>query len=198
MKTFLLFNFLLITGIPTYAKENIEIAGGASVELNYAEFEYHDVQLINYSGKPIAVSVVDPKTKKQVQGFGLGPIAKAIVSVEQSHTLKLTNHSLKKISLSLVFVEKKPSTYDPEEAPVINFVLHNSSFRSIPLVIPNVMNPNLSPMSNSGVALRIGQQIFYRKGSQEFLILTVDASIQQGQKIDLALLVKDLKKIDNP
>lgn len=165
-----------------------------SVELVYAEFGEFDVYLTNNSGKPLTVSVIDPKTKKQVQGFGLGPIAKALVSVEKSHILKLSNNSLRDVSLTLEFVEKKPDTYNPENAPVINFTLHNSSLRSIPLIIPNVMNPNLSPMSNSGVALKIGQKIYYRKGTEEFLILTVDDSIRQGDKIDVAALIKDLKK----
>ena len=194
MKNLIILASLFIVTFQTNAKEKIEIAATKSVELSYAEFGEFDVYLTNNSGKPLTVSVIDPKTKKQVQGFGLGPIAKALVSVEKSHILKLSNNSLKDVSLTLEFVEKKPDTYNPENAPIVNFTLHNSSLRSIPLIIPNVMNPNLSPMSNSGVALKIGQKIYYRKGTEEYLILTVDDSIRQGDKIDVAALIKDLKK----
>lgn len=194
MKKLMILTSLFLATIQTNAKEKIEIAATKSVELSYAEFEEFDVYLINNSGKPITVSVIDPKTKKQVQGFGLGPIAKALVSIEKYHLLKLTNSSFKDVFLTLEFVEKKPDNYNPENNPIINFTLHNSSLRSIPLIIPNVMNPNLSPMSNSGVALKIGQKIFYRKGSEEYLILTVDENIRQGDKIDVAELIKNLKK----
>lgn len=193
MKNLIILASLLLS-LQLGKKEKIEVPAMKSVELVYAEFGEFDVYLTNNSGKPLTVSVIDPKTKKQVQGFGLGPIAKALVSVEKSHILKLSNNSLRDVSLTLEFVEKKPDTYNPENAPVINFTLHNSSLRSIPLIIPNVMNPNLSPMSNSGVALKIGQKIYYRKGTEEFLILTVDDSIRQGDKIDVAALIKDLKK----
>lgn len=98
------------------------------------------------------------------------------------------------MNLSIEFVERKPYTYNPENAPEINFTLHNSSLKSIPLIIPNVMNPNLSPMSNSGVSLKVGQKIYFRDGAKKVLILTVDESIKPGDKIDMAKLVKDLKK----
>ena len=38
---------------------------------------------------------------------------------------------------------------------------HNGSFGSIYLSIPGVMNPNLSPKSNSGVSLDAGQVIYF-------------------------------------
>ncbi|MFY8214091.1 MAG: hypothetical protein ACOVKJ_06505 [Flavobacterium sp.] len=38
---------------------------------------------------------------------------------------------------------------------------HNGSFSSIPLVIPGVMNPNLSPLSNSGISLDVGQKFIF-------------------------------------
>lgn len=194
MKKLMIFTFLLLTTIQAIAEEKIEIAATKSVELSYAEFAEFDVFLINNSGKPLTVSVIDPLTKKQVQGFGLGPIAKALVSIDKNHLLKLTNSTFKDVILTLEFVKKKSDNYNPENEQIVNFTLHNSSLRSIPLIIPNVMNPNLSPMSNSGVALKMGQKIFYRKGSEEYLILTVDETIRQGDKIDIADLVKDLKK----
>jgi hypothetical protein len=56
------------------------------------------------------------------------------------------------------------------------------------------MKPNLSPMSNSGVSLEIGQKIYYKKGGVRMLVLTVDESIQSGDKIDMAKRIRNLKK----
>jgi hypothetical protein len=192
MKTLLALLSFLSLSIGTQAKETIQIAALKSVELTYAEFGDFDVNLINKSGKPVSVAVLEPKTKKTVKSFGLGPIAEALLTVEKDQILKLTNNSTKEISLDLVFIEKKPDNYNPEFAPVLNFTLHNSSLKSIPLIIPNVMNPNLSPLSNSGVSLKLGQEIFYKKGSERILLLRVDESIQNGDKIDVAKLVREL------
>lgn len=193
MKTLLLLLSFLSLISNTQPKETIQIAALKSVELTYAEFGDFDVNLINKSGKPLTVAVLDPKTKKTVKSFGLGPIAEALLTVEKDQILKVTNNSTKEISLDLDFVEKKPYNYNPELAPVVNFTLHNSSLRSIPLIIPNVMNPNLSPLSNSGVSLKWGQEIYYRKGNKKILILTIDKSIQNGDKVDVPSLIKDLK-----
>lgn len=43
----------------------------------------------------------------------------------------------------------------------IPMTFHNGSFKSIPLIIPGVMNPNLSPKSNSGVSLDVGQKVYF-------------------------------------
>jgi len=74
----------------------------------------------------------------------------------------------------------------------VNFTLHNSGLKSIPLKILGVMYPNLSPLSDSGVALSIGQKVFYKKKRKNFLLLVVDESYE-GQKIDVAKLVKQKK-----
>lgn len=52
---------------------------------------------------------------------------------------------------------------------------HNGSFGSIYLSIPGVMNPNLSPKSNSGVSLDAGQVVYFfpngKKGKKELLFV---------------------------
>jgi hypothetical protein len=193
MKTVLLLASMLLVYIQVAEKEKIEIGAMKSVELSYDEFADFDINLSNSSGTPIDVSVINPITKKQVKGFGLGSYGNATLSVDKGHILKLKNNSVKSMSVMLEFAERKPDTYNPENAPVVNFTLHNSSLRSIPLIIPNVMNPNLSPMSNSGVSLKMGQKIYYKKGNDQVVLLTVDESIKQGDKIDVAKLVKNIK-----
>ncbi|WP_088341702.1 hypothetical protein [Robiginitalea sediminis] len=176
------------------AKEQVVLPAGKAVELTYEEFATYDVKLVNRSGKPIDVAVLTPDTRKQVSGFGLGPMGKAVLYVKAGNILKLKNNSGKDISIALSFVDRQPQ---PERTPgmeTVNFTLHNSSLKSIPLVIPGVMNPNLSPMSNSGVALAKGQEIYYRKGLKKILVLTVDDSIEPGAKIDMAKRIRDLEK----
>ena len=58
-------------------------------------------------------------------------------------------------------------------AQAIHMTFHNGSLKSIPLQIPGVMNPNLSPLSDSGVTLEVGQKVFYfpngKKGKKDLL-----------------------------
>lgn len=69
-----------------------------------------------------------------------------------------------------------------------------NALRSIPLVIPGVMNPNLSPLSSSGVSLKIGQEIFFRQKGKETLLLVVSKDIKEGEQVNVALLIKKEKK----
>ena len=55
----------------------------------------------------------------------------------------------------------------------VPFTLRNNTAKSIPLRIPGVMNPNLSPFSNSGVDLAEGQKIFFYHKRKKYLLLEV-------------------------
>lgn len=79
----------------------------------------------------------------------------------------------------------------------IHFTFHNGSLKSIPLVIPSVMNPNLSPLSNSGISLNIGQNVyFYPNGTSKKreLLFTVDESFQQDQILEIDAMIEKRKK----
>lgn len=72
----------------------------------------------------------------------------------------------------------------------IEFTLRNNSMKSIPLWIPGVMNPNLSPMSSSGVGLKVGQKVYFKyRGKKE--VLLVVASDYNTRVVDVARLIKD-------
>ena len=187
---------ILIAGLQLAAKEKIEIPALKAVELTYPEFAEFNVKLSNKSAKQVEVSVINPATGKQVSGFGLGSLANAELFVAEGNILKLKNNSTKAITVVVSFVERKPDPYYGGDTEMIQFTLHNSSLKSIPLVIPNVMNPNLSPMSNSGVALKVGQKVYLKKGVGKVLLFTVDNGIQAGDKIDVAKLLKDLEEKD--
>jgi len=111
---------------------------------------------------------------------------------------------MKQIFLLLSFIALLcTTTYEAsaQKSTSISFTLHNSSARSIPLRIPGVMNPNLSPFSDSGVTLKVGQEIiFYPKGRKRALgekqiLLIVDESLD-GLKLDVAKLIKEKKSND--
>ncbi len=75
----------------------------------------------------------------------------------------------------------------------VPFTLRNNSGKSIFLKIPGVMNPNLSPMSNSGVDLAVGQKIFFFHKGKKYLLLEVDKSFE-GKTIKVNELIKERKK----
>ena len=75
----------------------------------------------------------------------------------------------------------------------VPFTLRNNSLKSIYLEIPGVMNPNLSPMSNSGVDLREGQKIYFFDGRRKYLLLEVTADLE-GEKLDVSELIRTRKK----
>ena len=90
------------------------------------------------------------------------------------------------------------SLYGLEENPedlYISFTMRNETAQSIPLIIPGVMNPNLSPFSNSRVRLKIGQQINFRKGLKTYTLLTVSPAIEEGAVLEIGTLLKE-KKIE--
>jgi len=79
---------------------------------------------------------------------------------------------------------------DARPAPGVGFTLANRSLKSIPLQIPGVMNPNLSPMSNSGVSLAVGQEIFFFEGKKKYLLLVVGPEYA-GQTLVVNALIKE-------
>ena len=189
MKQVLLLFSALMLSYSLMAGKTVTIAQRASIELTYKEFAQYDVKLINKSGQAIEVAVYEPGNTRKLKGFGLAPRGRATLSIAENQLLRLTNTSAKEVTVQLEFVEKQQISARAD-GEYITFSLHNTSLKSIPLQIPGVMNPNLSPMSSSGVSLRKGQKIYYKKGVRKILILEVDATIQEGDKIDVARLIR--------
>lgn len=75
----------------------------------------------------------------------------------------------------------------------VPFTLRNNSTKSIYLKIPGVMNPNLSPMSNSGVDLAVGQKIYFFIKKKKYLLLEVTEEYA-GKKVVVNQLIKKRKK----
>jgi len=75
---------------------------------------------------------------------------------------------------------------------------HNGSLKSIPLQIPGVMNPNLSPLSDSGVTLEVGQKVFYfpngKKGKKE-LLFEVDVTFKKDTSLQIHEMIRQKKQL---
>ncbi len=94
-----------------------------------------------------------------------------------------------------------PETIPPAEMPTceedgrrVNLTLRNSSFKKIPLIIPGVMKPNLSPLSNSGVDLKVGQKILFKYKGKRRLLLKVDRRMA-GETLNVSKLMKEQKRM---
>ena len=131
--------------------------------------------------------------EEQVRGFGLGAKGKVDVMVEAENKLIVRNPSDKAIALGYKVSEESRAIFE-RKGEYISFTLRNTSASSIPLIIPTVMNPNLSPFSRSGVDLRIGQEIFFKVKRKKYILLTVDDTIKAGDEINVPKLIKKRKQ----
>jgi hypothetical protein len=74
--------------------------------------------------------------------------------------------------------------------------IHNGSFTTIPLIIPGVMNPNLSPKSNSGVSLDVGQKVYFfpnGKRNKRELLFIVASSWKKDTILQIDKIIKQRK-----
>ena len=155
----------------------VEIPADSRVTIGYPDSQDAALALKNKSSQGIDVATVNKVSGAQISGFGLGPFGKATVAASPLALVELHNRSDEAVRVSYE-VTKAAKDEAGKDEHYISFTLRNETLRSIPLVIPGVMNPNLSPQSNSGVRLKIGQEIKYKKGGRAHLLLVVDDSIK--------------------
>jgi hypothetical protein len=83
-------------------------------------------------------------------------------------------------------------------AQSIPMTFHNGSLKSIPLNIPGIMNPNLSPLSNSGIELEPGQKVFYfpngKKGKKE-LLFEIDGMFKKDTILQIHEMIRQKKQL---
>lgn len=181
MKKFI--TLLSITfSLVAFGQSTIEIPSGGRVQIGYPDQENLAIELRNKSGKALEVATVNKVSGEKISGFGLGPMGKATVAVAELGLLEVSNPSAKDVSIGYSITKAKPVIVAKDDV-YINFTLRNETMKSIPLIIPGVMNPNLSPKSNSGVSLKIGQEVKYRKGGRTRVLFVVDESISEGDVI---------------
>lgn len=171
----------------------VKIPAQKSVEIDIPAFDRYDVTLRNKSLTDVEVEVQDKASGDFLRGFGLGPKAKATVFVEKNGKLVLGNSSNSPIGVKARIEESLAPPVDPNRK-TITFTLANKGPQSIPLLIPTVMNPNLSPFSTSGVELTVGQEILFKEKGKKYVLLTVSPEIQEGEVIDVGKLLKKRKE----
>jgi hypothetical protein len=100
---------------------------------------------------------------------------------------------MKKLLLPLLVV----MLFSSLKAQNIPMTFHNGSFKSIALIIPGVMNPNLNPFSNSGVGLEVGQKVYFfpnKKKNKKELLFVVDKTFKRDTILEIDQLIEKRKK----
>lgn len=179
---------MIFTGLSAQQAQ-IELLGRQSIEIDFVDYRFYALKLKNSSSAEIEVSIISRVSNEQVRGFGLAPKSTVEeVLIESDSYALFTNLS---DNQALFSIEASPKVAAPvTESDGVSFTLRNNTLKSIPLVIPSVMNPNLSPKSNSGVYLRYGQKVYLRRGVSKKLILKVDETIREGALIDVDSIIR--------
>ena len=187
---FLIFNLLLAEF--SLGQTNLTIASQQTIQINYPNFKFLAIEIKNRSRLPIEIACINYEDESKVSGFGLGPKGKATLSIPDKTILQITNENKSNIEVNINPISSPPNK-DLIKEKYIKFILKNETAESIPLIIPGVMNPNLSPFSNSGVSLKIGQKIYFKNGFKKYILLTVDQEITEGKIIKIGSLLSDRK-----
>ena len=178
---------MIFTGLSAQQGQ-IQLLGRQSIELDFVDYRFYALKLKNSSSAEIEVSIISRVSNEQVRGFGFAPKSTVEeVLIESDSYALFTNLSDNE---ALFSIEASPKVAAPvTESDGVSFTLRNNTLQSIPLVIPSVMNPSLSPKSNSGVYLKYGQKVYLRRGVSKKLILTVDETIREGALIDVDSII---------
>lgn len=164
-----------------------------TVELDYPEYDIYAAQLRNKSLNGLGIAVFSKDKNEQVRGFGLGPKSGSQVMIERESKLVIKNNA-NSASKLVIEVTPKDRSALKVKGEAVSFTLENTSSKSIPLLIPSVMNPNLSPQSKSRVTLKIGQEILFKHKGKRYVLLTVDESIAKDLSLDIPRLLEARKK----
>ncbi len=188
-------NFALIIMFSPFCigqQQRVSVPAGEEVQLRFSTEESTEVTLHNPSGSTLDARVLRDSDGKFVRGFGLGKSSKEKICVESDAILFLRNDSEKEIEVS--YETSTESSKGDFQSQGVNLTFHNGSLASIPLIIPGVMNPNLSPQSNSGVTLEYGQKVFFKEKGKQYLLFEVDETFKNGDVLEIQDLIKARKK----
>ncbi|WP_044203197.1 hypothetical protein [Flammeovirga sp. OC4] len=176
----------------TTTKTALVVPPNSSIEIDYPNMDVFRASIKN-GGDDVGIAVLSKSTEQQIRGFGLAPRANADVMVERENKLTVKNEMDHSVTIKLKVTKESRAVFE-KQGEYVSFTLRNKSAQSIPLIIPTVMNPNLSPFSKSGVDLKMGQEILFRMKGRNYNLLTVDKSISNGDEIDVADLLKNRKR----
>ena len=133
---------MIFTGLSAQQAQ-IELLGRQSIELDFVDYRFYALKLKNSSSAEIEVSIISRVSNEQILGFGLAPKSTVEeVLIESDSYALFTNLSDNE---ALFSIEASPKVAAPvTESDGVSFTLRNNTLKSIPLVIPSVMNPNIS------------------------------------------------------
>jgi hypothetical protein len=191
MKSIITLTFVLLSMIG-YTQTDLTIAPNQSIQLNYPTIEDLAIEIKNLSNQPLDIATIQTVSGEQLSGFGLAPKGNATVAVPSLCLLQISNETSTEAEIAINPISLPAPKENPEDI-YINFTLRNETAQSIPLLIPGVMNPNLSPYSNSGVRLKIGQPINFRQGLKIYTLFIVNDSIEEGASLEIGALMKEKK-----
>lgn len=197
MKQFILTSTsIFILASCSTSKTSVQVPAQQSITISDNGYIAYEATLKNKSFSDINVAVLSKDTDEPMSGFGLGKLAKVDVVVNQQGKLVLSNPNNKDVSVGVSYKQLAiDQISDPKnESGYVSFTLLNNTAKSIPLLIPSVMNPNLSPFSKSGVDLKYGQKILFKQNGKRHVLLIVDQSIKDGDQIKVGQLLKSRKK----
>ena len=188
-----LFYLISLTAVAQKAnRSELIIPPKQVVQIDYPLYQGFNVKIWNQSKYVIGISARDKQTDSVSKSFGLNKGSTTLFEVNKGMYLQFENRFLAPIKVAYILqkgitgAKKNTRPLTPQRA----FYLENNSAQSLPLRIPGVMNPNLTPFSRSGVDLPDGQKIYANVNSKRILILTVTDSIPHGARIDVARLIE--------
>lgn len=160
------------------------------VQIDYPYYKGFTVKLWNKDKFDVGISARAHSNDSLHKGFGLIKGTNATLSVPQDMYLQLENRFFAPLKVEYVIYKAKPGKKKAGAlTPQRGFYLVNSTAQSIPLRIPGIMNPTLSPFSKSGVDLPLGQKIVLKVGGKDLVILEVTDTIPKGARINVADLI---------
>ena len=169
-------------------KSTIILSPKQVVQLDYPNFKGYVVKIRNKSKFDLGVSARLKENDSLQKGFGLSKGANATLAIEEEMYLQFENRFL--APLKVEYIVFKGTGKRKQDCYTTTGVLFGSTtMQSLPLKIPGIMNPNLSPYSKSGVDLPIGQKIYIKTPGKDLLIFTVTDTIPKGARIDVADLI---------
>ena len=161
------------------------------VQIDYPLYKGFNVKIWNHSKFLVGISSRDKETDSVHNSFELKNGNSILFEVNQGDYLQFENQFL--ASLKVAYNIQKGSFGKKKSiqplTPQRAFYLVNNTGQTLPLHIPGIMNPKLSPYSRSGVDLPNGQKIYLDLKDNQILIFTVTDSIPNGARIDLATLI---------
>lgn len=171
-------------------KSTLVIPPKQIVQIDYPFMKGFSVKLWNKSKFELVVSARQHQSDSLCKGFGIDNNAFATLSVEENQYLQLENRFIAPLKVEYTIFKsgsgKKKRTVATQS---VAFYLVNSTAQTLPILIPGIMNPKLTPFSQSGVELPWGQKIYLKTPREKLLLLTVTDSIPKGTGIDVADLI---------